>query len=190
MRHTGPSREDFGEESRERAVKEARGCGHKGDFRLMSAYERASGHYAVACDVPDGQFALFDENMKPVSTIKTQIGSIVSDNEADGHKSTLQERAEAYFDANPAFLAALRDAAKVMERRCGKVSARFLMEFARWLRFVGLEGMDELLGCFYGLHVSGDDVAAMPNAYSAYLTRLLEADGVNVTKSRSVMDDA
>lgn len=106
-----------------------------------------------------------------------------------GARPSLQERAEAYYRDNPELLHAMRRAARVMERRCGKVSARFLTEFARWLRFMGWEGMSELLGCFSGLHVAGEDVAAMPNAYSAYLTRLLEADGVNVTKSRSVLDE-
>lgn len=154
----------------------------------MSAYERSSGRYAVACDVPEGQFALFDENLRPIDAIKTPIGNLVV--EVPEREMTLQERAEAYFEANPALLAAMSRAAGVMERRCGKVSARFLVEFARWLRFVGFDGMTELLGCFSGLHVAGEDVAAMPNAYSAYLTRLLEAAGVRVTKSRSVMDDA
>lgn len=129
--------------------------------------QEASGAY--------GQFSLFGD-------VPTAMGAVVQQG------PTLQERAEAYFDENPELLYAMKRAARVMESKCGKVSARFLVEFARWLRFVGWSGMEELLGCFSGLHVAGDDVAAMPNAYSAYLTRLLEADGVKVTKSRSVMD--
>lgn len=120
-----------------------------------------------------GQYSLFDAPPEDVRDVGAP---------------TLQERAESYFDANPELLDAMRRAARVMESKCGKVSARFLVEFARWLRFVGWSGMEELLGCFSGLHVAGEDVAAMPNAYSAYLTRLLEADGVKVTKARSVMD--
>ena len=123
-----------------------------------------------------GQYSLFGD--APLDDVPTRVGGM----------ATLQERAESYFDSNPELVDAMRRAARVMESRCGKVSARFLVEFARWLRFVGWSGMEELLGCFSGLHVAGDDVAAMPNAYSAYLTRLLEADGVKVTKAKSVMD--
>ena len=104
-------------------------------------------------------------------------------------KKSNYEKAKEYFDRNPAFLDALRRAARVMERKCGKVSARFLIEFARWLRFIGWSGMEELLGCFSRLRLEGDDVAAIPNAYSAYITRVLESDGFSVTKSKSVMDN-
>lgn len=126
----------------------------------------------------DGQLSLLGG--VPLGEMDTKVGAAA--------KATSKERARAYFDANPELLSAMRRAARVMESRCDKVSARFLVEFARWLRFMSWEGMEELLGCFSGIRVSGDDVAAMPNAYSAYLTRLLEADGVNVTKARSVMD--
>jgi len=100
----------------------------------------------------------------------------------------LTERARAYFDENPALLKAFERAAGVMQRRYGKVSARFLVEFARWLRFMGPLGMEELLACFTGIVVQGEDVAAIPNAYSAYVTRVLEGDGFSVTKARSKMD--
>ena len=109
--------------------------------------------------------------------------------EVRGEKKSSYERAKEYFDRNPEFLDAMRRAARVMEAKCGKVSARFLVEFARWLRFIGWSGMEELLGCFSRIRVAGEDVAAIPNAYSAYLTRVLEADGVKVTKKRSVMDN-
>ena len=97
-------------------------------------------------------------------------------------------KAREYFDRNPRFLDALLSAARVMERIHGKVSARFLIEFARWLRFLDWDGMRALLECFRGVVVVGEDMAAIPNAYSAYLTRYLESRGVSVTKAKSRMD--
>lgn len=106
----------------------------------------------------------------------------------DADKPTLEDQARAYFEQNVPLMLAFKDAARVMQARNGKVSARFLVEFARWLRFIGPDGMQELLGCFRGVVVRGEDVAAIPNAYSAYLTRALEDEGIRVTKARSVMD--
>ena len=100
----------------------------------------------------------------------------------------LYESAKRYFDNNQELMDSIVRAARVMERKNGKVSARFLVEFARWLRRVGWSGMEELLGCFAWVHVNGEDVAAIPNSYSAYVTRYLEARGFEVTKSRSKMD--
>lgn len=111
------------------------------------------------------------------------------DMQGDPDKRSLLERAKAYFDENVPLLLAFKDAGRVMQRESGKVSARFLVEFARWLRFIGPEGMYELLSCFEGVVVRGEDVAAIPNAYSAYLTRVLEDEGISVTKARSVMDE-
>lgn len=105
-------------------------------------------------------------------------------------QSRLYEEAKAYFDENRPFLSSLKRAAGVMQRHNGKVSTRFLVEFARWLRFMGYDGMMELLECFQGVVVKGTDVAAIPNAYSAYLTRLFERDGFKVTKAKSKMDVA
>lgn len=119
-----------------------------------------------------GQASLFDD---------------VTDVDGEKPKSNY-EKAQEYFARNPYFLSSIMRAAKVMESRCGKVSARFLVEFARWLRFIGWSGMEELLGCFSGIRVDGEDVAAIPNAYSAYLTRVLEAEGIKVTKAKSEMD--
>lgn len=103
-------------------------------------------------------------------------------------KTADEERAEAYFDKNPDLLAAFDAASEVMERHTGVVSARGLMEFARWYRKVGSKGMYELLECFEGVIVRGEDVAAMPNAYSAWLTRHFESNGRKVTKARSKLD--
>lgn len=98
-------------------------------------------------------------------------------------------RAKEYFERNPAFLRGVEMAAGVMQRRMGKVSARGLMEFARWFRRLGTDGMYELLSCFEVVgHINGEEVAAMPNAYSAYLTRHLEELGYDVTKAKSRMD--
>lgn len=103
-------------------------------------------------------------------------------------RSDAYEAAERYYRRNPALLEAHERAAEVMQRLCGKVSARFLTEFARWMRFIGPEGMHELLSCYEGVVVKGDPVAAVPNATSPYLTRVLERLGLKVTKARSVMD--
>lgn len=150
----------------------------------MSAFSRSSGSYAVAFEAPEGQFALFDEDMRPIDGVSNNV------EHGNTRTSSTRERAEAYFDCNPAFLSAIERAAGVMQRRCEKVSARFIIEFARWLRFMSWDGMVELLECFSALHVVGEDVAAIPNAYSAYITRHLETRGYAVTKARSVMDDA
>ena len=116
---------------------------------------------------------------------QTSIFDVVRDEEPE--KDDYQ-KAQDYFSRNWRFFDALIRGARVMERRMGKVSARGLIEFARWYRWLGNDGMYELLGCFSGVRVEGDDVAAIPNAYSAYLTRVFEAEGMNVTKARSKMD--
>ena len=98
-------------------------------------------------------------------------------------------RAKEYFERNRALLMGFEMAAGVMQRRMGKVSARGLLEFARWYRRLGNDGMYEMLTCFECVgHINGEDVAAMPNAYSAYLTRHLEGLGYDVTKATSRMD--
>lgn len=150
----------------------------------MSAFSRSSGSYAVAFEAPEGQFALFDENLRPIADAQPDAVA------PTGRPMSPWERAEAYFDDNPAFLSAIERAAGVMQRRCEKVSARFIIEFARWLRFMSWDGMMELLECFSALRIVGEEVAAIPNAYSAYITRYLESKGYAVTKARSVMDDA
>lgn len=106
----------------------------------------------------------------------------------DTERNKAYEEAKAYFDENRQFLSSLKRAAGVMQNRTGKVSSRFLVEFARWLRFMSFDGMVELLDCFRGVVVKGTEVAAIPNAYSAYLTRVLEEDGFKVTKAKSKMD--
>ena len=108
--------------------------------------------------------------------------------EPEPQEPTLLDKARAYFDDNGPLMRSFVQAARVMQRRNDKVSARFLVEFARWLRYIGPDGMYELLRCFDGVVVQGEDVAAIPNAYSAYLTRVLEDEGIAVTKARSVMD--
>lgn len=94
-----------------------------------------------------------------------------------------------YYEKNPALLDAHIRAARVMEHYRGKVSARFLTEVARWARFLGRNGLSELISCYAWVSVNGDDVAAVPNSTSAYLTRVLEEKGFKVTKSHSRMDD-
>lgn len=106
----------------------------------------------------------------------------------DERKDIYKESYE-YYKRNPRLLEAHVKAAQVMMRYHGKVSARFLTEFARWLRFMGVEGMLELLECYRGIVVKGEDVAAIPNHTSAYLTRYLAEQGFNVTKARSRMDE-
>ena len=109
----------------------------------------------------------------------------------EGERPSLQEQAAAYFDRNEPFLKGIERAAGVMQHRIGKVSARGIMEFARWYRRLGDDGMREMLDCFSGVfRIEGEDVAAVPNAYSAYITRYLGDRGYDVARSRSVMDDA
>lgn len=114
--------------------------------------------------------------------------------EADGQLGLFESRndayeaAERYYQKNPALLEAHKRAARIMQERCGKVSARYLTEHARWMRFVGPDGMRAINECYDGVIVQGDPVAAVPNATSPYLTRVLEAEGLKVTKAKSVMD--
>ena len=104
-------------------------------------------------------------------------------------RDDIYTKSRLYYQRNPELLEAHVRAARVMEHYNRKVSARFLTEFARWLRFLGWQGMYELLDCYRGVVVRGEDVAAIPNHTSAYLTRYLESQGVNVTKSKSRMDE-
>ena len=118
-----------------------------------------------------------------------EMGNVVGQLSLFDEREDIARKAQEYFDENPRLLAAFEDAADVMQRLNGKVSARFLVEFARGLRFIGYDGMGRLLDCFSGIVVMGEDVAAIPNAYSAWLTRHLEQRGNKVTKARSRLDE-
>lgn len=97
--------------------------------------------------------------------------------------------AQDYYARNPELLNAHIRASEVMQRIYGKSSARFLTEMARWGRFLGTDGLLELIDCYSGVLVDGDDSPAVPNSTSAYLTRVLDAHGHKVTKARSRMDE-
>lgn len=85
----------------------------------------------------------------------------------------LREEAASYYHRNKDLLGAHVRASRVLSDNGVKTSARFLTEFARWMRMLGPDGMHELLGCYEGVVVRGEEKAAIPNATSAYLTRLL-----------------
>ena len=85
----------------------------------------------------------------------------------------LRDEAEAYYRRNQDLLRAHIRAARVLSDNEVKTSARFLTEFARWMRMLGPEGMQRLLWCYEGIVVRGDEKSAIPNATSAYLTRAL-----------------
>lgn len=85
----------------------------------------------------------------------------------------LFDEAKGYYERNRDLLEAHVRASRVLSD-CGvKTSARFLTEFARWMRMVGPDGMHALLKCYEGVVVRGDERSAIPNATSAYLTRAL-----------------
>lgn len=85
----------------------------------------------------------------------------------------LHDEAKAYYERNIDLLMAHIMASRVLSDHEVKTSARFLTEFARWMRMLGQDGMRELLDCYEGVVVRGEEKAAIPNATSAYLTRLL-----------------
>lgn len=71
----------------------------------MSAYERASGHCAVAVEASEVQFVLFDELMRPIEDIETPIGSLMRG---------LEDDAGPQLGADPGQIAAMTCEAMVM----------------------------------------------------------------------------
>lgn len=103
-------------------------------------------------------------------------------------------QAERYAERNPDLTAALIAASRVLSDHGIRTSARFLCEFVRWLRKFGESGMRELLECFEGLDVYGNDDYAIPNAVSAYYTRVIakanrDYPGFKITVTPSKLDE-
>lgn len=106
----------------------------------------------------------------------------------------LLAQAEDYASRNPQLTDAMIRASRVLSDNGIRTSARFLCEFVRWLRKFGPEGMLELLSCFDGLNIYGNDDYALPNAISAYYTRVLARanegyPGFRITMAASKLDE-
>lgn len=103
-------------------------------------------------------------------------------------------QAEEYAARNPQLTSAMIQASRVLSDNGIRTSARFLCEFVRWLRKFGPDGMQELLACFEGLNIYGNDNYALPNAISAYYTRVLAKandgyPGFRITMAPSKLDE-
>lgn len=103
-------------------------------------------------------------------------------------------QAEGYAERNPGLTNALIRASRVLSDHNIRTSARFLCEFVRWLRKFGEPGMRELLDCFGDLDVYGNDEYAIPNAVSAYYTRVIARanegyPGFKITMTPSKLDE-
>lgn len=100
----------------------------------------------------------------------------------------LAESAEAFYDRNSELMSAHVRAARVFAERGFPVSARSLTEFARYIRLLGADGIQELADAYEGIDWDGGEYS-IANATSPYLTRYLERLGFKVSKARSKMDE-
>ncbi len=99
--------------------------------------------------------------------------------------------AKAFFSRNHDLMDACLSAGTVANRHGRVASSRQMVELTRAIRQLGgWQNFREFASCFAGIDWERDgDAYAIPNAYSAYLTRALEDGGVDVTKSRSKLDE-
>lgn len=102
--------------------------------------------------------------------------------------------AEGYYRKNPGLLDAHERAATILSDHGIRTSARFLTEFARWLRATGPDVMRELIDVYDGVRCERDGPEfSTKNATSAWLTRRLGEDlggypGFRITRGKSKMD--
>lgn len=103
----------------------------------------------------------------------------------------MENDARSFFQRNQTLLIACTKAGKVANRVGRKASARQMIEVTRCIKQLGgYQNFLEFARCFECVTVERDsDEIAIPNAYSAYLTRVLKRAGVEVTKGRSKLDE-
>lgn len=100
----------------------------------------------------------------------------------------LQDEFEAYYSMNGDLLDAHREAARAINDAGLKVSARALTELVRWLSYYW-PVLKQLVAVYSRVIVNHGAEYKIPNATSPGLTRYLEAQGFDVTKSRSKLDE-
>lgn len=125
----------------------------------------------------------FDDLTIPVEQVIKQEG-----NQKTGEQ--LFWEAELFYQKNDELLAAHMEAAKLFRRKGLSVSARALSEFVRLLAALGEDGVYEMLDIYSGILWVREDPIKLPNHYSAWLSLFLAAQGFDVNKAKSVMDEA
>lgn len=130
------------------------------------------------------QLGLFDDLTRP-------MGDVAASERGARTPEQLEADARHFFEANPELLRAFNAAGHVANGYGRKVSARQLVELTRCIRQLGgMTTFYRVVQCLDGIRWEGEgDPYAIPNAYSAYLTRELADDGVEVTRAASKLDE-
>lgn len=125
----------------------------------------------------------FDDLTAPVEAV---IG-------AEGKEKTGEQlfwEAELFYRKNGDLLAAHKQAARIFNEAGLPVSARVLSELVRLISMVGIDGVSELASIYSQVEWEREDPIKLPNHYSAWLSCFFQAQGFDVSKAKSVMDDA
>lgn len=125
----------------------------------------------------------FDDYTLPVEAVIKQ----------EGTKKTGEQlfwEAELFYQRNGDLLAAHKQAAAVFNRAGLPASARSLSELVRLISMVGIDGVTELASIYSEVEWEREDPIKLPNHYSAWLSCFFQAQGFDVSKAKSVMDDA
>lgn len=124
----------------------------------------------------------FDDLTVPVEQVIKQEGTAKTGEQ-------LFWEAELFYRKNPRLLAAHVEAAKLFEEHRAPVSARALTEFVRYLKRLGVDGVQDLASIYEGIDWERDSPYAIANASSAWLSRFLDSKGFDVAKAKSVIDE-
>lgn len=110
---------------------------------------------------------------------------------AEGKKTGEQLfwEAELFYRKNGDLLAAHKKAARIFNDAGLPASARSLSELVRLISMVGIDGMLQFADIYSAVEWEREEPIKLPNHYSAWLSMFLLAQGFDVSKAKSVMDE-